>query len=86
MTRRMTMSMMTTTTYSKKNSQLCDLIETWVFREDLKPIILHHEDDDNDDDDDKEEDNDKEEDTNDKEDNYNNDNNNNKFKFQSFGT
>ena len=63
-------------------SQLWDLIETWGFREDLKPIVLHHDDSFNDDDDD-----DKEDDE-DKEDDDNNDNNNNilKFKFLSFGT
>ena len=50
--------------------QLCDLIETWGFCEDLKPIVLHHEEDDNDDiDDDNDDNNDK-----------------NKFKFLSFGT
>ena len=54
------------------------MIETWGFREDLKPEVLHQEDDDNND----------EDDNNNKEDNNVSDNNNNifKFKFLSFWT
>ena len=52
------------------------MIETWGFREDLKPIVFHHEDDDNDEDD--------EEEDNDKEDDNDKDNKNNIFKYLSF--
>ena len=75
----MTMTITRRRTTRRRISQFWDLIETWGFHEDLKPIVLHHEDYDNDDD------NDNNEEEHNKEDNNNN-NNIFKFKFLSFGT